>query len=552
MSRTTDTPFGRGLVVTRVSGVQVCAHWSLLVVLALLTTLLAQSELPALAPGSATATYWLVGAATSFVFVASIAAHELAHAVVARRFGIPVQRMTLWMLGGLTELESEPASPRIDAWVAAAGPLVSFGCGVVFTGLAAVSGAGSLYGAALAWLAITSFLLAFFNLLPGAPLDGGRLLRAFVWHRTGDRVRAGRAAAHVGRVAGTGLVVLGILAILAGDPGGLWISVVGWFIITAARSEEYSGRSERLGGLVASDVMDPAPLSCPNWWTLDTFLASIDPAHAGQAAFPLVDTDGRATGVLSLFDLERAVRRSATAARVSDLHRGPPVPIVAGNAPLADIVLAIHLRGHVAVVVDDHGRPIGLIEENTIARATRIARLGGIASQTAGVIVALAVLAACSSSSSSVVRTGGSSPSSPVTSSPVTSSAPLTISAPVSPSTSGARQPRVTVTPSVNLRNGQTVRVRGTGFSPLEALQIIECADKGNATGPGDCNLAAMLGATSDRTGIVDAQLRVLRGPFGGNGVVCSAKQACLVSVTQASLSPTEQANAPIRFALTG
>lgn len=381
MSRTTDTPFGRGVVLGRVSGVQICAHWSLGVVLLLLTTVLAQSELPALAPGSATATYWLVGFTTAAVFVASIAAHELAHAVVARHFGITVERMTLWMLGGLTELKSEPQSPRVDAWVAAAGPLVSLGCGLAFGALAAGTGTGSLLGAALAWLALTSVLLALFNLLPGAPLDGGRLLRAVVWRRTGDRVRAGRSAAHVGRFAGTALVALGIFAILAGDAGGLWIAVVGWFIITAARSEEYSGRSERLGGLVASDVMDPAPLSCPNWWTLDTFVASIDPSHAGQAAYPLIDTDGRATGALSLFDLERAVRRGASTARVSDLHRGPPVPIVAAQAPLADIVLAIHLRGHVAVVVDDSGRPIGIIEEATVARATRLALLDGAAEQ---------------------------------------------------------------------------------------------------------------------------------------------------------------------------
>lgn len=164
-------------------------------------------------------------------------------------------------------------------------------------------------------------------------------------------------------------------------------------------------------------------------------------------------------------------------------------------------------------------------------------------------VAVLSLLVACGSSSSPVVRTGGPSPSPAITSStPATSSAPPS-SSPVS---SPGHQPRVTVTPAVNLRNAQVVRVRGTGFSPLEALQIIECADKGTATGPGDCNLTGMLGATSDRTGVVAAQLRVLRGPFGGNKVICSAKQACLVSVTQASLSPTEQANAPIRFAATG
>lgn len=162
-------------------------------------------------------------------------------------------------------------------------------------------------------------------------------------------------------------------------------------------------------------------------------------------------------------------------------------------------------------------------------------------------VAGLGVLAGCGSSSPSVVRTGGGNSSTSV----APPSTPAT-STPAAPSTSAGRHPTVSVTPAANLRNAQVVRVRGTGFSPLEALQIIECADKGTATGPGDCNLVGMLGATSDRSGVVAAQLRVLRGPFGGNKVICSATQACLVSVTQASLSPTEQANAPIRFAATG
>jgi hypothetical protein len=103
--------------------------------------------------------------------------------------------------------------------------------------------------------------------------------------------------------------------------------------------------------------------------------------------------------------------------------------------------------------------------------------------------------------------------------------------------------------PRTGLRDGQTVRVRGTGFSPNETLTVIQCAQKGEATGPGDCNLSALMTVTTDASGAVQARLRVVKGPFGANGIVCSARQACLISVTQATLSPTEEADQPIVFA---
>lgn len=107
----------------------------------------------------------------------------------------------------------------------------------------------------------------------------------------------------------------------------------------------------------------------------------------------------------------------------------------------------------------------------------------------------------------------------------------------------------MTVTPHSGLRDGQQVRVAAAGFSPDEPLQVIQCADKGNATGPGDCNLTGMLTVSSDASGRVDVRLKVLRGPFGTNRIVCSAHQHCLVSVTQASMQPSEEADAPITFA---
>jgi hypothetical protein len=153
-------------------------------------------------------------------------------------------------------------------------------------------------------------------------------------------------------------------------------------------------------------------------------------------------------------------------------------------------------------------------------------------------VVIAAALSACSSGSSNVVRT----PTAQAPSSTSPSSSASTTSA-------AAGKPTVTVTPATGLRDKQIVLVKASGFSPNEALQVIECADKGTKTGAGDCNLSGTLAVTSDATGDVRAQLRVLRGPFGGNKIVCGSTQHCLVSVTQASLAPTEEADGPIEFA---
>ena len=156
-------------------------------------------------------------------------------------------------------------------------------------------------------------------------------------------------------------------------------------------------------------------------------------------------------------------------------------------------------------------------------------------------LLAGGVLVGCGGGSSKVVNT-------PTTS--VTASASPTSSGTASAtSSSGRPQPTLTVSPATNLKDQQVVQVTVSGFSPNEALQVIECAQKGNSTGPGDCNLTAMTGATSDANGAVATDLTVVRGPFGANNIVCSAQQPCLVSVTQASLSPTEEADGTIQFA---
>ena len=172
------------------------AHWSTLVVLALFATVLATTELPATAPGYATAAYWVVAVVLAGVFLVSILAHELAHAAVARHHGVAVDGITLWLLGGVAQLHEHARDPDGELRIALAGPAASLIVGVisgVVAGVMYATGGPGLLVGALAWLATVSVVLAVFNLLPGAPLDGGRVLTALLWRRSGEE-RAGAAA----------------------------------------------------------------------------------------------------------------------------------------------------------------------------------------------------------------------------------------------------------------------------------------------------------------------------------------------------------------------
>ncbi|HZC70752.1 MAG TPA: site-2 protease family protein [Jatrophihabitans sp.] len=370
----TDTPFGPGVRLGRVGGIQLIAHWSVLGTVGLVAILLATSELPSARPHQSPALYWLVGIAAAVLFVASIAAHEVAHAIVARRFGMRVDKMTLWLLGGLTELNGEPPSPRADAWIAISGPLTTIALGACFGAAAYLAGTGTILGSALFWLAAMSAVLAVFNLVPAAPLDGGRVLRAIMWRTTGDRMRAAAAAARAGQVVGMVLLGLGFLAVLAGDLFGFWSALLGWFILGGARSERYVGRAERLAELTAGDVMRANPTGLPKWWTVANAVSELGPGAAWQAIFPVVDLDGHAIGAVTIIDLERVPASAADEVRVGDLRRRA-VPLVPPQTPLNEVLLAIHLRAPCAVVVDDAGRPLGVIDEHLIEHAARLAAL---------------------------------------------------------------------------------------------------------------------------------------------------------------------------------
>ncbi|MFF4113519.1 site-2 protease family protein [Streptomyces sp. NPDC001714] len=285
------------LSLGRIAGVRVGLHWSVLVIVALITMALAHGRFPAAHPGHSPVAYWGLAVLTAVVFLGSLLAHELAHAVVARRNGVEVEGITLWMLGGAARLRGEAPSPAAELRIAGVGPLTSLLAGGVLAGAAV--GLDSLHASglvveAVAWLAAINILLAVFNALPAAPLDGGRLLRAYLWHRTGDRLRATRGASAAGRALGWFMVLTGFADVLfAGSLSGLWAALIGWFLIAAATAESRQAQLRGvLEGVPVRRVMTPAPVTVAATVTLCDFLAEGPFGPYRHAAFPVLAADG--------------------------------------------------------------------------------------------------------------------------------------------------------------------------------------------------------------------------------------------------------------------
>ncbi|BCB91893.1 site-2 protease family protein [Phytohabitans suffuscus] len=299
------------LRVGRVAGVPVALNWSVVVIFVLIAAGLAAGNFPAAYPGDPAWAYAVAGLAAAIVFLAGLLAHEVSHAIVASRNGLRVERITLWMLGGVAEIRGEARNPGMEVRIAGIGPLVSLLQGVAFAAVAAgiwLAGGTGLVRGVFAWLALINVALAVFNVLPAAPLDGGRLLRAVLWKRFGDRTRAAIAAARAGRVLGAALIALGLLALLLrGTIGGLWFLLLGWFMLAAASAEERQTRTvAALSGIRVGDIMSTRPQTVPPGMSVADFVDH-HIMNSRHTTFPLTD-DGSPVGLVTL-DRVRQVPR---------------------------------------------------------------------------------------------------------------------------------------------------------------------------------------------------------------------------------------------------
>ena len=363
----------------RIRGIPIAAHWSALVIVILVAQMLATSILPASVKGASATTYWAVALLVAALFLLSLVAHETAHAIVARRAGVKVRDITLWMLGGVTALDGEAADARSDLRIALVGPVTSIGCaaaGAITAVVLHVIAAPPVLTAGFIWLAITNVVLAVFNLLPGAPLDGGRVLRAIIWRRTGDRDRAELAATRGGRATGLVLLWLGVVEAVATANllSGLWLMLIGWFLVSAAsaeRQEVLSGHA--LSGLTVGDVMQTSFTYLPSYQAVTQ--AARRAVETDQEYFPVCDFEGRPVGLVGADRLTQAVREDRPGLTVMDVSvRLRPNMTAAPDEPLVTAIRQAGRDGVLAVV--DEGTLVGILTPLGVKRALRRGLVG--------------------------------------------------------------------------------------------------------------------------------------------------------------------------------
>lgn len=244
-----------GLKIGSIFGIPIYLHASWFIIFALITLSLT-GQYAGEHPQWSKAQHWVAGALTSVLFFGSVIFHELAHSVVALRYKVPVLSITLFVFGGLARLGREPERALHEFNIAVAGPVSSYFLAGVFWGLSKVFPQSELAGALGGWLAMVNFALATFNLIPGFPLDGGRMLRAAVWGINKDFSKATRIASGTGQLLAYAMILYGVYRAMRGDLFGIWIGFIGWFVLTAAQ-ESYAQVTIRnyLRGLTAADVM---------------------------------------------------------------------------------------------------------------------------------------------------------------------------------------------------------------------------------------------------------------------------------------------------------
>ncbi len=363
----------------RIWGIPIGLHWSLLIVFALLTSSLAAGYLPDQYPDLPAPALWLLAALTSVLFFGSILLHELGHAFVALREKIPVEGITLFIFGGVAQIGRQSPTAGVEFRVAAGGPVVSLALAIVFGAVWLLTRDVSYLAAPSAWLARINLMLLLFNLVPGYPLDGGRLLRAAVWQFTGNERRGRQVAMVSGQIVAFGLMGWGALTILNGNfADGIWLIFIGWFLQNATVSEQAASTIQgQLGGATVGQAMrlveEPqVPSRLKLRQLVEDFVLS-----SGQGYFLVVDGDVP-RGVVTLRDVTQVPRDRWDWVSVSEVMI--PWARLQQVRPETELLAALQVMddaqaAQLPVTVD--GRLVGLLTRDEILRYVRLrAELG--------------------------------------------------------------------------------------------------------------------------------------------------------------------------------
>jgi len=351
-------------------GIPIRVHYSWLIIFGLLTWMLSSRYFPQVTPDLPFASYWISGILAALLLFASVAFHELAHSWVAQQYKLTIESITLFIFGGVAQLKGDPPHPRAEFWIAIAGPASSLLLSGLFFFLTVVT-QGSTQ-ALFAYVARINLILGVFNLIPGFPMDGGRVLRSAIWGKKGDYFYATQKASLVGRGVALFFIFFGLFSIFTGGPGGIWLMFVGWFLYSAAQaSYQQATLQETLSGIKVKDIivrdMETIEPSTSLDEAVDRYFLRF-----GYGGFPVMDR-GKFLGILTLKEVKNVRREDWGKTTVSEVF--VPHEKRWEISPEADVMKALELmikedKGRIIVMEKDH--VVGLITRNGIARYVQI------------------------------------------------------------------------------------------------------------------------------------------------------------------------------------
>jgi Zn-dependent protease len=386
-ARREEGPLHASFGLGRVAGVEIGVNWSWSVVVGLVVWSLGAVVFPDEVPGLSDGAYVAMAIVAALLFFTSLLLHELGHAVVARREGMEIAGITLWLFGGVARFTGMFPSGGAELRIALAGPAVSLFLGLLFLGAAAAIPLPDAVDGVVSWLGRINLILLAFNMLPALPLDGGRVLRALLWIRSGDFMRATRTAGALGRAFGNGMMILGVLAVFAGGPGGLWLIAIGFFVSAAAQAEvSFATMRTALSGLTVRDAMVPEPESVSADLTLAAFVSGPF-ARSRHAAYPVV-RDGMPVGLLSYRDVARVPPATWEQVRTGDVVRsGDDEIALAPGDDLAEALMQLSETPLQRALVLEGNRLAGLLSITDVSRLLELqsAQLSGFPRSGSGI-----------------------------------------------------------------------------------------------------------------------------------------------------------------------
>lgn len=350
------------LKLGRVLGVQIGLHYSWILIAVLIVFSLA-GQFSMVHPEWGARAIWFSSVITAALFFVTLVAHELSHATVARSRGLPVKSITLFALGGVAHIEKEPDQAKTEFWIAIVGPITSAVIGSLLLLLGWALGwrqgltPEAPLTAVLVWLGYINLVLAVFNMIPGYPLDGGRVLRAVVWWATGSPMRSMQVASRVGRFVAAGFILWGLFQFFTGAGfGGLWLALIGWFLLEASGAGYAQIRlMEALRGVRVGDVMSRECLTVDGRTNLDEFVRG-QMLRTGRRCF-LVSEGGRSVGLVTPGEIRQIPRAQWLYKTVGDVMRPmEELPTVAPDTPLEEALEQMGRQGlgQLPVAADGH------------------------------------------------------------------------------------------------------------------------------------------------------------------------------------------------------